>query len=159
MNKVLYILRHAQSAGTQAGSTDKDRSLTAVGKESALRLGLMLNKDEIGIDLIVTSTAVRAIETARLVNESLKLPPIKVKQESDLYVAFPSTLWEIVMSLPSDAHRVLVVGHNPVLSEFAGALLSKPVDLSACECLAIEWPGEWNKRPAGACKLIAEFQP
>ncbi|MBS1543250.1 MAG: histidine phosphatase family protein [Bacteroidetes bacterium] len=159
MNNVLYILRHAQSAGTQAGSTDKDRHLTAAGKESAQRLGLMLNKDEIGIQHIITSTAVRAIETARLVNESLQLSPAKIRHESDLYEAFPSTLWELVRTLPADTHHVLVVGHNPVLSEFASALLSKAVDLSPCECLGIEWPGNWAKRPSGACNLIARFQP
>lgn len=72
------------------------------------------------MQLIVSSSAVRAIQTARLVQQ--QLGPVPLIEDEELYSASLSRLLGVISSLPTEQSCVLLVGHNPGLEELASHL-------------------------------------
>ena len=68
--KTLYVLRHAKSSWENSELADFDRPLNDRGKTTAPFMGKVMKKNELAPDLILSSPAVRARETARLVKEA-----------------------------------------------------------------------------------------
>jgi phosphohistidine phosphatase len=122
----LYILRHA-SAGTRRVDPvlDVKRSLDKEGKEQCLLVGRYLNALKVQIDLIASSPLKRALQTASLVGTEVaydsKIQVTDAVSPQGKLPAFQA--W--VASL-SGHENVLVVGHNPNISEFLGSLISAP---------------------------------
>lgn len=73
-------------------------------------------------DLIISSPAERALATARLVAEELTLADHALSLEPVLYEASTDDYLEIVRQLSDGVRIVLVVGHNPVITEFVNTL-------------------------------------
>jgi phosphohistidine phosphatase len=73
-------------------------------------------------ELVLASSARRALETAQLVVAELE-PDVELMAERSLYGADPDDVVEIVRTLAGDAPSVLVVGHNPTVHEFALLML------------------------------------
>ncbi|NJM26507.1 MAG: hypothetical protein HC859_14535, partial [Bacteroidia bacterium] len=94
MGKFLYLLRHSQSADKQPGQPDKERELTPAGIKEALLIGAFLNKENISVDVIFTSTASRARATAQLVTDIVKLDPEKMLADEELFNASVRTFFE-----------------------------------------------------------------
>ncbi|MBQ8677824.1 MAG: histidine phosphatase family protein [Alphaproteobacteria bacterium] len=75
MTKDFYVFRHGQSTYNLAGRTQgqtNDSVLTPLGEEQALSIGQKLQDK--GVELIATSPLQRAVQTATLANQSLKVP-------------------------------------------------------------------------------------
>lgn len=94
-----FIMRHAQ---TGDGWPDFERELTPRGREDALRMGQRLVG--MGVERIVASAAVRATQTADLVNVALQVP---IEYRKELYGASASEL------MAACEEGTLVVAHNP----------------------------------------------
>src|ERR1700754_2172090 len=109
--KHLILIRHAESAEKVTGSSDEYRELTLNGVTQAALIGAFL-RNKIHIDIILSSTAVRAKVTSQVISEQLGLPSNDVMLHDDLYQASVGTLFNIIRS--TDEHQnVAVVGHNP----------------------------------------------
>src|SRR3990172_12140295 len=65
--KTLMLLRHAKSSWKDAEVPDHDRPLNKRGKKTAPQMGRLLSTEGLVPDLILSSTAVRARETAKAV--------------------------------------------------------------------------------------------
>jgi phosphohistidine phosphatase len=65
---------------------------------------------------------VRAISTATILARELGIPAAKVSQDERLYLAQPKDLLKVVRELGGDAPHLMIVGHNPGISEFADRL-------------------------------------
>jgi phosphohistidine phosphatase len=119
----LFVLRHA-SAGTPTTDPDSDRKrpLDKEGVRHCLLLARVLNAMNVGFDLIVSSPLKRSLQTASLVAAETGYKP-KVLQSDSL--APEATLKDLKKLLNDyrDRDNILVVGHNPNLSVFLGALL------------------------------------
>lgn len=87
MNRILYLMRHAQAIPGTSLLSDKDRTLTAQGKHDALKVGTKLRTDNSNINLIVSSPAARAIATARLVAQEINMDTTKIQIEENFYRA------------------------------------------------------------------------
>ena len=119
----LFILRHA-SAGMRRPNPllDSKRPLDKEGKKHCLQLAHVLNALDIQFDLIVSSPLKRCLQTASLVGtetgyEAPILNSTALAPEAGLK-DFQKLLREY-----SDRENLLVVGHNPNLTNFLGALL------------------------------------
>ena len=66
MSKTLYLLRHAKAGPQAAGQRDHDRELTGRGRREAAALGSRSAADGELPELVIASTAVRAVQTAAL---------------------------------------------------------------------------------------------
>lgn len=120
--KTLYMLRHGKSDWS-GGFSDHERSLAPRGEDAARRIGCLLRDlDEIP-DRIVSSTAVRARETVRLAREAGSWPP-EIELEAGFYGADPEFLLQWLRNQVDDkTDSILLAGHQPTWSLFAGGLI------------------------------------
>jgi phosphohistidine phosphatase len=121
---VLYIMRHglAVSRGSVSFSDDARRPLVPEGKEKMREIAEGLKGVGVEVDWIVSSPLVRAVETAEIIAESLaSRPPVDVCEAMEP----GGSLEEVIAFLAKrpDRTRVLVVGHEPDLSELAARLI------------------------------------
>ncbi|WOE70328.1 histidine phosphatase family protein [Hydrogenimonas thermophila] len=118
----LFILRHAKSSWDDPSLADFDRPLNSRGKEDAPLMGEHLAKLGVKPDIIVSSPAKRAKKTAKIVAEQLGFNPEKIEFRETIYEASPQSLLYLVCQFPENAKRVMLVGHNPGLTELANIL-------------------------------------
>ena len=126
--KVLLILRHGKSSWKHPGLADHDRPLNKRGLGDATRVGRLLRETGLVPDRIVSSTAVRARETARFVAGESGCGRA-VKHNRRLYLASVPEIVRVLAKAGGDALRLLVVGHNPGLEELVAALTGSSVAL------------------------------
>jgi phosphohistidine phosphatase len=119
MMRTLYLLRHAQSAEKQIGQTDKDRELTTLGMKDALLIANYIQKNHLTLDIIISSTALRAKTTAGLILDGLKMDMDKIIEDDELYEASTRTFLELIGRLDDSYTNIMCVGHNPVISYLA----------------------------------------
>jgi phosphohistidine phosphatase len=129
MSKKIILLRHAQTAGKQAGQRDYDRTLTPEGEVNAKKIGEFLLRNSIRPDILISSSAVRARQTSLLLNESIHLSPDQLAFLDALYEADGDTWLQQIHQLDNAYHTAICVGHNPTLSWLAGHLAARPIDL------------------------------
>ena len=116
--KELYLVRHAKSSWSNPQRKDFDRPLNERGLLSASEMGKRLAENNLEPNIIVTSNAERAKETAILIESRFK-NKIEIIEESRLYHASPFLLLEVVSQLSDNFDSVCLVGHNPGLTGFA----------------------------------------
>jgi phosphohistidine phosphatase len=119
MMRTLYLLRHAQSAEKQIGQTDKDRELTTLGMKDAVVMGNHIQKNQLPVDIIISSTAVRAKTTAMLIVDALRIEPERLLEDEELYEASTRTFLETISRFDDSYNHILCVAHNPVISYLA----------------------------------------
>ena len=119
----IYLMRHAEAVDLDAdGMTrDADRKLTDKGRRQAKRMGILLKRLDVKIDLALASPLARARETAELVVSTLGAG-VKVRTLDELKPnAKDDAMWEALRG--ADGEAVLVVGHLPSMASLAGSLL------------------------------------
>ena len=115
-------MRHATAQHPDEAAQDRLRELTPQGREEARTAGLALRALGEPIALILTSPYVRALRTGELVREALGSSPVLEAREE---LASGASLQALFDAGAAGCGRgVLIVGHNPELSAFAGASLT-----------------------------------
>ncbi|MEE9582356.1 MAG: histidine phosphatase family protein [Acidimicrobiia bacterium] len=116
----ILLLRHAKS-DHPAGMTDRDRPLTSRGERSAHAIGRAIAEFGATPDLILTSPARRATDTATLARDggAWSAPIITVE---DFYGTGVITVFGALADHGS-VHRILAVGHEPTWSATVSALI------------------------------------
>jgi phosphohistidine phosphatase len=123
--KTLYIARHAKSSWDDLRVSDHDRGLLPVGKKRTKKIARWLNEHDILPDRIISSTAVRAYKTARLLAQGMGFPKKKIEKEASFYNANPEDIMEYLYALPNTVDKVMVVGHNPTFTELVNLFLEE----------------------------------
>jgi phosphohistidine phosphatase len=118
--KTLLIFRHAK-AQPDAPHGDKARALTGRGKRNAASMGERLPLIAPAIDLVVSSDARRARQTAEVATTAARYMG-EIVLQGEIYGAYVDTLIHIVRALPDSADCVLLVGHNPGFEDLSAAL-------------------------------------
>ncbi|HEV8068968.1 MAG TPA: histidine phosphatase family protein [Planctomycetaceae bacterium] len=139
--KTLLLLRHAKASRDDPGLPDHDRPLKPRGKEDAKRLGRQLREAGVVPTLIVSSTALRARKTASKVAKQMSYPRA-IELNGSLYLSSPRDHLEVVRSLPDAEDCVMLVGHNPGLSQFLDELADIGAELATSELAQLELPLE-----------------
>ena len=121
--KRLVLLRHAKSAWDDDTLRDRDRPLAPRGRRAAKRVGKWARKQDLRPQLVLCSSAVRARQTLERVLPYLGEPAVWT--EVTLYAASAETLLARIRGLPDEADTVMLVGHNPGLTDLA-LLLAAP---------------------------------
>lgn len=116
--KQLVLFRHGKSSWNNPDVTDIDRPLLHKGRERTRKMAEYLVRIGLSTDMLMTSSAVRAYQSAEIVAEVLGIDTNKIFIEPDLYHASTERIWDVVISLPEDANSVILFGHNPGLTEF-----------------------------------------
>lgn len=118
----LLLLRHGKSDwGTGVGD-DRRRPLADRGRRAALTVGRLLARSGQVPDSVVTSPALRAVQTLELAMEGGNWS-CPVAHRDDLYGGGTSGLLREIRREPPSTELLLVVGHEPTASEAAGLLI------------------------------------
>ncbi|CAN5561594.1 histidine phosphatase family protein [soil metagenome] len=120
--KTLLLLRHAKSSWKDSSLPDFERPLNDRGRKAAELLGKLIAKQNISIDLVISSPAVRARQTIDLVLRAARRSP-ELRFDQRVYEASPSCLLEITSQIEDDRQCVLLVGHNPGMEELLALLV------------------------------------
>lgn len=119
--KRLLLVRHAKSDWNN-DLTDHERPLNMRGRKAAPFMGRKLAEKGLVPDLIISSTANRALTTARMMAEQLGYDESRIEQTSDVYHASAQELEEVVNRVGDEYALVMLVGHNPGMSMFVDHL-------------------------------------
>lgn len=151
--KTLYLLRHAEAGWNERGLGDFERPLNGRGREAAPLVGRHIRAKGLRVDLIVSSPAVRARQTAALVKESAGLSAGLLHDER-IYEADAARLLEVVTQAAESADALLLVGHNPGVGELLALLTgeARRMQTAALACVALDVE-EWGEARAGAGRL------
>jgi phosphohistidine phosphatase len=122
--RTLVLIRHAKSSWANPLQSDFDRPLNERGIIDAPAMGQKLKKLGIHPDLIVASTAKRTRQTAKKIAEELNFDKDNIKWEEKLYHCAPSVFEEVICETSDRVKTLVIVAHNPGLTEFANNLSS-----------------------------------
>jgi phosphohistidine phosphatase len=154
--KLLTLIRHAKSSWDFPELPDFDRPLNKRGQRNAPDMGKRLADLGIRPDLIVTSPARRAIDTARIIAEAVEYPSETLRQEPRIYEATPGELIRVITGLPDDCGHAFLVGHNPGLTLLANTLTGSSIDnVPTCGVVRCVLDLDtWSKTEPGCGRLI-----
>jgi len=160
--RTLHLLRHAKSSWEDARLADHERPLDARGERAATLMGVHLAQCGVAPDLVLVSSARRALQTAERI--AVHLPEeTPFVHERGLYGADDDALLRRLRQLGPEHACVLLVAHNPGLHELglclvgagdvaARAQLSRKLPTGAWLELAL--PGEpWSALAPGCASL------
>jgi len=116
MARELLIVRHAKSEWAESHQTDFERPIKKRGQKDAHQMGAFLRKEGLIPDYILSSTAKRAMETAKILAKSMDLSTKDISFDASLYLCEPHSMVQILENISSMAQRPMVVGHNPCLN-------------------------------------------
>ena len=118
----LYLVRHADAEKTSPGIKDKDRKLTREGKERISAAAHRWTSFTSHPDYICTSPYVRAVETAEIIADAFGYDKEIIKDNGLASGSLIKNLITLVNSL--EGEDILIVGHQPDLSEHVSDLIS-----------------------------------
>ncbi len=121
--KTLTILRHAKSSWESSSVADSDRPLNERGERDAPVMARRIHAAGIRPSLIISSPAARAWSTAKAVAQELRYPLEFLQREHDLYLASTRQLFDVIRSQDEGFNNIMLVGHNPGLTDLANHLL------------------------------------
>jgi phosphohistidine phosphatase len=116
------LVRHAHAEWPAYFGTDFDRPLTPQGLGDAQATASAIRDAGHRPDLLLVSPARRTLQTAGIIANTLGLPDTAVQQVDALYNAAPDTLDAELRRVLIIASTVMLVAHNPGISELARQL-------------------------------------
>ena len=118
----LTLVRHAHAEWPNYSGKDFDRPLTARGEEDALATAREIVTAGVRPDLLLSSTARRARETAQILAREIGLTAGAVRFSDRLYNASASALEAATQDAAGRSRHIMLVAHNPGISDFARRL-------------------------------------
>jgi phosphohistidine phosphatase len=164
----LLLLRHAKTERAAPGEHDRDRKLMERGRTDASIIGAYLVRHRFGPELALVSPATRAAETWALVAAAFPEASPRVVSDERIYNAVPETLMGLIRET-TQAHSVIVVGHNPSLHDLALQLIASgdvearerlSENLPTCGLVIIDFPfDDWSRLHVNAGRLERFVSP
>lgn len=144
--KTLYILRHAKASNSYSTFADIDRPLKETGVQDAYLLGHTLKQANFSVGLVMVSTAARALHTATIVARTALVPATNISINHDLYLPDTGVTLAIIRQTNDNINELMIVGHNPDLSELCNELLDNfSTELPTCGLVSISFnASSWN---------------
>ena len=151
--KTLFLFRHAKSSWENPDLADFERSLNSKGLSDATFMGTLIYENQIQPDLILSSPAKRAKQTAILIKETAQFEK-KIQYVEKIYEASPLTLLQIISAAEDKNESLILFGHNPGIEDLikilTGEVLAFPTAGFAKISLKVE---SWSEIEAGCGTL------
>jgi phosphohistidine phosphatase len=136
----LALVRHAKSSWENPALDDFDRPLNKRGNRNAPFMGRKLKELGIHFDVIVSSPAVRALATARMIATEIGYSEERIQTDERIYEASRHRLLDVVNDIDEAHSCAALVGHNPGISDFAAVLARNgPGDMPTCAVVLLEF--------------------
>lgn len=161
MNQILYLMRHAQTVPGSSLLSDKVRTLTEQGTHDALNVGIKLRTDNSNINLIVSSPAVRALSTARLVAQEINMDANQIQLEENIYSAGKIEILKVLNSISHSMTSVLLVGHYPTIIELHNYLSATKAlaTMNTAELCALTFEMPWSELTQSSAQHMFSYHP
>jgi len=127
--KTLYLIRHAKSSWEEPGTKDIDRPLEEKGIRKTQLIMEYFQKNNISADLMISSPAVRAFETAKLIAKGIGYPVKNIKLDGKIYDGHYDKILDIIYGTPNEISSLMLFGHNPTITHLANLFLDPGIDM------------------------------
>ena len=157
--KTLFLVRHAKSSRDDPSLPDRDRPLDDRGKQDAPKMGKRLAKRDVKPDLLLSSPALRALTTARLIAEEIGYKLKDIVVDDRLYASNADDLLAVIRALDRNLNRVMLFGHNPEFTDLAHRLSSEIIEMPTCAIVEFNfdtkaWSDVGERKPA---KVVFDY--
>ena len=160
--KTLLLLRHAKSSHDDSNHRDHERPLNDRGFKEAQKTGQFMKDEKLIPDLIITSSAIRTVQTAEIVKKTCHYKNERIVTDK-LYEASVRDYLQITVDFSKKNYNsVMLVGHNPTIEQTLSLLIGqsktmKTADLAQLELSIDSWR-ELFEQPVKA-QLKKYFSP
>ncbi|XPV69426.1 MAG: SixA phosphatase family protein [Halarcobacter sp.] len=157
--KTLYIMRHAEKNINKTYAHDYDVELTAQGFEDVKSVAYKLKEEDSFPDLIVSSPAIRARQTAETLCDVLEYNK-SIMYNEVIYQAFLNEIVESINYTFDTVQTLLIIGHNPSLTALSLSLGGVKEEISTSNIIKIEFDCDsWTSITKENAKYIKTFKP
>lgn len=135
-----YFLRHGIAVEPDEWQrSDDDRPLTREGIARMEREAKGIEDLSLDLDVIVTSPLLRARQTAEIVADRLKLGG-GIVEDARIAHGFDADSCRAILADHTDAQSIMLVGHEPTMSETIGRLIGgASIELKKAALAAVEF--------------------
>ncbi|MBG0560500.1 SixA phosphatase family protein [Actinoplanes aureus] len=165
-SRTLILLRHAK-AETPGEIDDYDRALAPRGESDADAAGAWLADEKLHPDLVICSPAKRTRQTWQaasiaLVQGERSSSAPEVHYEEGLYWGGRTEVFDLLRTVPDTVRTILVIGHNPTMSEVSALLVPDDeftgtvVELKTAGLAVHSGDRPWAETEPGAMRLVRQ---
>ena len=162
MSKTLHLIRHAKSSWDDSNLADIDRPLNKRGKRDCKLMGKPINDAGCDFSNIYCSPALRARLTIQGLTRDIKNQNSECHIDPDLYTFDFQDLFKWCQNLNNGQHSIVIVGHNPALTDLCHYLIdnSEIDNVPTCAYVQISLSClNWKDISKGCGTLIAFIKP
>lgn len=161
MKRYLYIVRHARAEDGLSFFKDFERELVSSGIMDAARMGKFLANSGLKPDLMLSSAAARAFQTAQIMAEQLGYEQDHIKSTQELYDGGSRAYLEAINNAPDSCESVMLFGHNPDVTFFSEYLTSAHItSMSKGSVVKVEFDNlSWAEISGRTGKFISYNSP
>jgi len=158
--KTLHLLRHAKSSWNDPSLEDIDRPLNQRGKRACKVMGPIIEQQLDQHTVIACSTATRAQQTCDRVTKNFATQ-FTVNMEDSLYTFSSSNLLNYLCALDDEIQSIMLIGHNPALTDLTNILSVEPIDnIPTCGYIKTQLPiDKWSALNSSEGELVAFIKP
>ena len=144
--KELILVRHAKSSWKDPTLSDHERPLNKRGKRDAPEMGERLARRGYDPDLMVSSSAVRALKTAWTFAGKLAYSREGIAVDERLYHAGVAELLQVIRGVDDSVDSLMLFGHNPGLTDLANHIGPREIlNMPTCAVLHLRFQGDtWS---------------
>ncbi|MCD6398224.1 MAG: histidine phosphatase family protein, partial [Spirochaetaceae bacterium] len=135
MKKTL-LLRHGSAASRTGNMTDFDRPLDKTGKTQISNISNQLREKRQLPDHIISSAAVRALSSAKIIQNKESI--ITISETKILYSADIFEYIDILGSQNNSFKSIMLVAHNPTISGFISKITGKHIGMGTGNLCILE---------------------
>lgn len=150
--KTLILMRHAKSSWNNPNLPDFERPLNKRGKFDALLMAEVLRELKLNFDYLLTSSAKRAMDTAKIISDKLNL---QMTIDKNLYLASSTLILEIINRIDEEFSNILIIAHNPGLTSLANQISNYQLEnLPTSGIIAFTFDGIWKDFGKKKCDFL-----
>jgi len=159
--KTVILMRHGKSSWARINVGDHERQLLVVGIKKTNKVALYLKDKNILPDMILSSTATRAFETAKIVASQIGYPIEKIKTSKNIYHAGVDEIFDEIFQLDNSVESVMIFGHNPTFTDFVNIYQRPQIDnLPTSSVASISFKtAKWESVPMAKAKVEFLISP
>ena len=153
--KTLYLVRHAKSSWESPGLADDQRPLLPKGVDKTKLVAEYIIRKKGKIDLMISSQAVRAYDTAKVMASCLDYPVKQIQKDRRIYDGPYDRLLDLIYGTSKDVDSLMIIGHNPLITQLANLFLHPGIEdmpTSGVACITFETL-KWEEVPASKSEL------
>jgi len=151
--KSLTLFRHAMTERDSDSGRDFDRRLIERGQDDSRRVGKEISDLGLAFDLVLSSPAARAAETAELAG-------LSPRYDQRIYDASTGELLALAQQTSDEINRLAMVGHNPGFERLASKLLGGGIEMPTGSLVEIALPiDSWRDAGGSSAQLVRFLKP